>query len=185
MISVPFQTILVAIDESEVSTTAFATAVRLAKALTAKLMIVHVLNPHDIHSPQQPLPIAAPGGLVMDESIRQQYEREWTKYVEHYESLLKQKTDEAIAAGIDTDFVHPHGLVGARLCEVARTVNASLMIVGSHQRRGIAEIMLGSTSNYVTHHAPCSVLVVHPGAKEGEPLSQTVTVAAHKTAAAA
>ncbi|MGB7087435.1 MAG: universal stress protein [Phormidesmis sp.] len=182
MISIPFQTILVAIDESDVSNTALAAAIKLAKALSAKLMIVHVLNIHDVHNPQPSYPTAAADELTIDESIRQRYEREWTKYMEYHESLLKQKADEAIAAGVEADFIHPQGLVGSVLCEVARTSNVSLIVVGSHQRRGIAEIMLGSTSNYVMHHAPCSVLVVHPGAKAGELLSQTTPTAANRNA---
>lgn len=162
MLSVPFQTILVAIDESDISSIAFAAAIRLAKSLKAKLMIVHVLNPHDPHhSPVSNL-YRTTETIEIDESLRQKYEREWIRYVEHYEQLLKQKNNEAIAAGIQADFVHPCGLVGSTLCEIARTNNISLIVVGSHQRRGIAEIMLGSTSNYVMHHAPCSVLVVHP-----------------------
>ena len=33
-------------------------------------------------------------------------------------------------------------------------------MVGSHGRTGIRELLLGSVSNYVLHHALCSVLVV-------------------------
>ncbi|NJM96990.1 MAG: universal stress protein [Phormidesmis sp. RL_2_1] len=163
--TVPFQTILVAIDESEVSNKALAAAIGLAKALDAKLMLVHVLTSSDPHSPQLPYTYSTPSTTHMDEAIRQQYEQDWINYMAHYESLLKQKTDQAIAAGVNADFVHPGGFAGPTLCEVARTTDVSLIIIGSHQRRGMAEIMLGSTSNYVTHHAPCSVLVVHPNAE--------------------
>ncbi|MEO1387066.1 MAG: universal stress protein [Cyanobacteria bacterium J06634_6] len=175
MTSFSVQTIVVAIDESEVSNIALAAATRLAKALSAKLMIVHVLNPFDLHNPDS-YPISELSSADLDESMRRQYEEEWTAHVKHYEALLKQKTDEAIAAGIEADFVHPRGMVGATLCEVAKVADASLLVVGSHQRRGMAEIMLGSTSNYVTHHSPCSVLVVHPQSNqtevESEPFAQ-------------
>jgi nucleotide-binding universal stress UspA family protein len=152
-ISVPFQKILVAIDESEVSNQAFAAAATLAKALNAKLIIVHVLNPHDVKGPRF---LDHP-----DDSTRRQFEREWMSYVEHYALLLQRKADEALAVGIETDFMHPQGSAETTLCEIARTHDVSLMVIGSHQRQGIAEIMLGSTSNYITHHAPCSVLVVN------------------------
>lgn len=169
MISVPFQKILVAIDESEVSNQAFAAAATLAKALNAKLMIVHVLNPHDVKGPRSPYTQAAFEGMPIDDPLndpindgtRRQFEREWLSYVEHYELLLERKADEALAAGIEADFIHPHGSAETTLCEVARTHDVGLMVIGSHQRKGMAEIMLGSTSNYITHHAPCSVLVVN------------------------
>lgn len=182
MTFLPFQTILVAVDESDLSNTAFTAALRLTQAISAQLIIVHVLNPYDIHSPQPP-PQAALGTFVMDESIRKQYERDWTKYVERYELLLTQKTNEAIAAGVKADFIHPQGLAGVMLCEAAQTHDANLIVVGSHQRRGMAEIMLGSTSNYVTHHAPCSVLVVHPKNPKASALSPAAPSRLHPTLA--
>lgn len=163
MISALFQTILVAIDDSTVSDRALAAATDLAKALDAKLMIVHVLNPHDIRRPRSPHAYANSADITGDESICHVYEQEWINYVEHYESMLQQKTDEAIAAGVDADFIHPHGTPESVLCELARTHNVNLLVIGSHQRKGMAEIMLGSVSNYIVHHAPCSVLVVYAG----------------------
>lgn len=163
MISVPFQTILVAIDETEVSNRALTAATTLAKALDARLMIVHVLDPHDVHRGRAPYAPAAATDVVQAEAARLAYEKEWLDYVEYYASMLKQKADEAIAAGIDADFIHPNGSPSLVLCELARTQNISLLVVGSHQRVGMAEIMLGSTSNYIVHHAPCSVLVVYAG----------------------
>ncbi|MGB3296569.1 MAG: universal stress protein [Phormidesmis sp.] len=161
MVFVPFKTILVAIDDAEVSLKALTVAKNLAQTLEAELMIAHVLDSHDSRRPRLPYTYSTPDAIYLDEEIRQKYDREWTNYVSYYESLLKQEADEAIAAGIDADFLLPQGPAGSTLCEIARTSNVSLMVVGSHQRRGIAESLLGSTSNYITHHAPCSVLVVY------------------------
>ncbi|MGC1393382.1 MAG: universal stress protein [Coleofasciculaceae cyanobacterium] len=35
-----------------------------------------------------------------------------------------------------------------------------MVVVGRRGRTGLAEAFLGSVSNYVVHHAPCSVLVI-------------------------
>lgn len=162
MTSVPFQTILVAIDDTEVSNRALEAATTLASALDAKLMIVHALNPHDVHRARLS-PAAASIYSGEEEAAERAYEKEWLSYVSRYELMLKRKTDEAIAAGVDADFIHPQGSPESVLCELARTYNFSLLVVGSYQRTGMAEIMLGSTSNYIVHHAPCSVLVVYGG----------------------
>jgi len=184
MTSVPFKTILVAVDESNVSKKAFTAAVTLAKSLFAKLTIVHVLNPHDIRSPQSPYANYPSEAMRTDENLRQKFEAEWLAYVESYEAMLKQKTDEAIAVGIEADFAHPHGPTGSTLCELARVTDASLLIVGSHQRRGMAEMMLGSVSNYVVHHAPCSVLVIYPDQVTLPATAQTVDSSQTKETAA-
>ena len=39
---------------------------------------------------------------------------------------------------------------------------ADLIAIGSHGRRGLNELVLGSVSNYVLHHVSCSVLLIHP-----------------------
>ncbi|MEL6552530.1 MAG: universal stress protein [Cyanobacteria bacterium J06621_11] len=162
MPSAPFQTIMVAIDSTEVSDKAFEKAVAMAEALDAKLLIIHVLNVRDADHPRPIHSYSTPGTIVIDEAIHQQYQQAWNAYVEHYEALLKQKIEEAQSKGVEAESMQPHGATGRVLCKTARTFGADLLIVGSHQRRGISELMMGSTSNYIMHHAPCSVLVVHP-----------------------
>lgn len=43
---------------------------------------------------------------------------------------------------------------------MARTWSADLILVGSRGLKGLKEMFLGSVGNYVTHHAPCSALIV-------------------------
>ncbi len=42
----------------------------------------------------------------------------------------------------------------------AETVNADLIVIGSHGRQGLSGVLLGSTANGVLHDAPCDVLTV-------------------------
>ncbi len=44
--------------------------------------------------------------------------------------------------------------------DCAKEWGADLIVIGRRGHRSISEIFLGSVSNYVIHHAPCSVLVV-------------------------
>ncbi|MGP1384853.1 MAG: universal stress protein [Thainema sp.] len=44
---------------------------------------------------------------------------------------------------------------------LAKNWGADLIMMGSHGRKGLNEMLLGSASNYVVHHATCSVMVVH------------------------
>lgn len=51
--------------------------------------------------------------------------------------------------------------LGIALLLFVKTWDADLIVVGSHGRKGLSEMLLGSVSNYVVHHAPCSVIIVH------------------------
>jgi nucleotide-binding universal stress UspA family protein len=48
----------------------------------------------------------------------------------------------------------------SRIVETAEEINADLIIVGSHGYNRWERLLLGSVSDSVIHHAPCSVLVV-------------------------
>lgn len=67
---------------------------------------------------------------------------------------------EALAAEMDipAQVRVTHGAAAASILDAAKTVDADLVIIGSH-RPGIADYFLGSTAARVVRHAPCSVLV--------------------------
>lgn len=168
-----FRSIMVAIDDSDVSNRALERAVELAQAMDAQLTIVHVLSSSEPSSPKPLSAYATAETLYLDESMRQQYEQAWASYMQHCETLLHQKVKAAQAAGVETISVQPVGNPGPSICDLAKTLEIDLLVVGSHQRRGISELLMGSTSNYTVHHAPCSVLVVHSQAKRREQLTES------------
>lgn len=63
----------------------------------------------------------------------------------------------------DNIFISTEILSGSpesRIVETAEEINADLIIVGSHGYNRWERLLLGSVSDSVVHHAPCSVLVV-------------------------
>lgn len=43
---------------------------------------------------------------------------------------------------------------------VAESEGAALLVVGSHGHSALGSLLLGSTSNYCTHHATCPVAII-------------------------
>lgn len=160
--------ILVAIDQSPVSQQAFTTALELAQALNATITLIHALDAFDPASPERPnIPVDS-YSMELDEIVRKNYEHEWSEFVNHYDALLKQLQEQAAAVGVRAHYLQPYGHTGPVICKTAATANVDLIVVGSHGRTGLTEMLLGSVSNYIMHHAACSVLIVH------EPSASTV-----------
>ncbi len=89
------------------------------------------------------------------------YQQQWQKYEKEGLEFLRSRTDKATAAGIKTEFTQTAGHPGKAICNLARTWSADLIVVGRRGRNGLSEFFVGSVSNYVLHHAPCEVLVIH------------------------
>lgn len=168
-----FNRILVALDCEEGYRPVFEKALSLAQATGAQLVLMGVLSPDgDNALPALAYPGVASYPLVIDEDTWKVYQEGYRAYQLRGMRVLRKLLAEAKAAGIDTEIIQKTGNPGKLICQQAETILADLIIVGSHGRIGLSEMLLGSVSNYVTHHADCSVLVVHgSGEANGENIS--------------
>jgi nucleotide-binding universal stress UspA family protein len=156
-----FNKILVALDLTDTNETVFEKALALAVATQSSLMLVHVLSGSQDGGPA--LPIAATGDYyaVMSDRAWNQYQTQWKEYEQSGLHTLQRYAQRASDAGVSTEFTQSGSQPGSTICELATTWKADTIVVGSHGRKGLSELIVGSVSNYVMHHAPCSVLVVH------------------------
>jgi universal stress protein A len=84
------------------------------------------------------------------------------------ESIVQETTrnirERAATFGIDPDRVAVRiGRPASEIHAHAEYVKADLIVIGSHGRRGLSRLLLGSTANGVLHGAPCDVLTVRIG----------------------
>ncbi len=52
----------------------------------------------------------------------------------------------------------PHDVI----LQVAKDIEAELLIIGTHSKRSVFDVVLGGTAQHVSQHAPCTVVLVHP-----------------------
>ncbi len=151
-----YRKILVALDYSPQSDVVFEQALELAKKEEAELMLFHCLQQFESQ------------GVGSYSSI---YGRELINFSSQMQELFQQEREEArewLAAycqkateqGIPTEWDLKQGDPARHIRELASAWGADLIVLGRRGRQGLAEIVLGSVSNNVVHHAPCSVLVV-------------------------
>jgi nucleotide-binding universal stress UspA family protein len=145
-----FKSIVAGTDGSATAAMAVQQAAELAKIHGAWLHLVNAYRPvtADVLAPAiagEALVMAA--GAFPDPAIAAK-------------ELLEQATSRLSADGV---VVQQHALPGpaaAAILKVAEDQQADLIVVGSRGMTG-GRRLLGSVPNSVTHHAPCSVLVVN------------------------
>ncbi len=85
----------------------------------------------------------------------------WERLEKASLSKLREYAKPLEAVGISVTTKHILGNPAPVICSVARELEIDTIMVGRGGRRGIAEAVLGSVSNYVFHHAPCSVWAIN------------------------
>ena len=168
-----FEKILVAIDDSQSSRSIFERSLTLAKANCSELMLIHVLTILDDFYPSDTF-IGIPASATRIYADR--LETREQAGIEKLRSLVL----EATTAGISAEFTQNIGDPGKVICEIAKTWNANLIVVGRRGLNGLSELLMGSTSNYVLHHAPCDVLTIQEIAQT-LPLPKLPTILAGST----
>jgi nucleotide-binding universal stress UspA family protein len=158
-----FEKILVALDTSVFSQDIFNEALAIAKVHNATLMLLHVLSTEETGSPSVPIFPSIEYYPAVNEKNMELYREQWQDFEQKGLELLQSRIGEAMAAGVNAEYTQNSGSPGPNICDLAKTWEADLIITGRRGRSGLSEFFLGSVSNYVLHHAPCSVLTVqHP-----------------------
>jgi len=145
-----FASILVGTDGSNTASTAVRHAIGLALDVKAKLQIVSAYEP-----------TAAEERLLL-ERTQVPADIEWTVNPRSdVLELLDRANSEARSAGVtQVETFARQGDAADAILDVAEEQGADLIVVGNKGMTGAKRFLLGSVPNKVSHHAPCSVLIV-------------------------
>jgi nucleotide-binding universal stress UspA family protein len=143
-----FKSIVVGTDGSDTATQAVREATDLAGALGAKLELVTAYEPVSAQR--------------LNEERRQTPEDlQWAiNPREDVDATLEAAAAPAREAGVEVDLYARQGDPADAILDVAEELKADLIIVGNKGMTGAKRFLLGSVPNKVSHHAPCSVLII-------------------------
>jgi nucleotide-binding universal stress UspA family protein len=137
-----FEKILVALDGSPASEQALAVAVDLAAHYQADLTAIGVTE----------LPEVV--GMVDEvDEMRQSADG-------HFLRIGEAAVNYARSRGVELRFVAVRGHAADAIVRYAEHENEGLIVLGRHGHSRIARFLLGSTSDRVTEHCPCTVMIV-------------------------
>jgi nucleotide-binding universal stress UspA family protein len=141
--------IIVGTDGSQTAEIAVAEAIDIAQALGARLTIVSAYEP-------------VPEGRLRKERLATPTDVQWVVNPrEDVLALLQAAANQARSAGVsEVDTVARVGDAADAIIDVAEEQRSDLIVVGNKGMTGAKRFLLGSVPNKVSHHAPCSVLII-------------------------
>jgi nucleotide-binding universal stress UspA family protein len=83
-----------------------------------------------------------------------------TQLLEGTNALVQRAAEQLSRDGVRVETLVREGDPGTEIIQEAESWPADLIVVASHGHRGLKRLLLGSTAQYVTNHAPCSVEIV-------------------------
>jgi len=152
-----FKRILIPVDGSETATKALVAALQLARETGGVVRLVHTVNemaylggidPYGTYSADLAGMMREGGAKVLTEAL----------------AIAQAAGVEASQALLD----EPGQRLGEAVAEAAKLWNADLIVVGSHGRRGLGRVLLGSGAEQILRLAPVPVLVIRGGAAESD-----------------
>jgi nucleotide-binding universal stress UspA family protein len=141
-----YQRILVPVDGSETSNCGLDEAIRLAKLTKARIRLVNVVD-----------------GLVFSTGFEFATGDVFGMLMDAGAQILSQAKLRVEASGVSVDTFLPETF-GGRVCDVvveqAKLWNADLIVIGTHGRRGVGRMFIGSDAEQIVRAAPVPVLLV-------------------------
>ena len=143
-----FRTIVVGTDGSDTARQAVREAVELAAAVGAAIELVSAYEP-------------VAGQRLREEAREAPRDLQWMINArEDVEATLHEAGEEVEAAGVTVRTYAREGDAADAILDVAEEQGADLIVVGNKGMTGAKRFLLGSVPNKVSHHAPCSVLII-------------------------
>jgi nucleotide-binding universal stress UspA family protein len=143
-----FQSLVVGTDGSETAGEAVREAIELAKAVGANVNLVSAYEPVS----QQRL---------REEARQTPEDLQWmVNPREDVDATLREAAERVEDAGVEVTTYAREGDPADAILDVAEERGADLIVVGNKGMTGAKRFLLGSVPNKVSHHAPCSVLII-------------------------
>lgn len=158
--------ILVPVDGSETSTRGLNEAIKIAKAQGSQLLLVHIVNEFILDSTY------APG--FYSANLIETLGKEGRAVLDAAEKAAQREGVKA-----ETMMIESIGGVAANLILAqAKQWKPDLIVMGTHGRRGLARLAMGSDAEQVVRAAAVPVMLVRGTAKQGKAMPEVTPVKA-------
>jgi nucleotide-binding universal stress UspA family protein len=148
MIRALFRSIVVGTDGSDTAKQAVREAIELARDVRARVDLVSAYEP------------VASSRLKVERREVPEDVQWMVNPREDVNVTLEEAANEVREAGVEVQTFAREGDPADAILDVAEERDSDLIVVGNKGMTGAKRFLLGSVPNKVSHHAPCSVLIV-------------------------
>ena len=142
-----YQHILLPVDGSELAERALREAIQLARVLSSRLRVIHIVSSTPLITQGTP--------EVMEELLTQMRSRG--------ESIIHEAKVAARAADVTVDATLIEAIgerAGKYVVAEANDWPAELIVCGTHGRSGLNRLLMGGDAEYIVRHSPVPVLLI-------------------------
>ncbi len=167
----PWKLIVAPTDFSDAARDALRLAAEVAQTCNARLVVVHASEmPPGVDSNT----FITPGGSVVA-----------VPALEHVrataQSLLEREAEPLRALGVSVETEFAIGSAAQTILATATRLGADLLVVGTHGRKGLSRLLLGSVAERIVRLSPIPVLTVRHVGDAGQPTVGEEQLAAETT----
>lgn len=152
-----YRKILAAIKTDNEKSIVFERSVDIARIYNAQLMLYYCKTVETLVDPDQRImSVSQDDGLWAEKAFNiKQHE-----IIEHEKAWLESLCVIAREKGVDAHCLVEEGQAGKQIVKFSHGWGADLIVMGRTERGSLADCLFGTVSDYVIHHASCSLLLV-------------------------
>ena len=149
------KTILIALDYDPSAEKVAEAGAALAKALSAKIILLHVIAEPAYYSSTAYAPVMGFGGYVDMDFMQPDIIDNLKKASQEFLDRSKEHLGDAAIETLVKEGDIPDSIIDA-----AKEQLADVIVIGSHSRKWLEAIVMGSVTEKVLHHTPVPLYIV-------------------------
>ena len=147
--------VLIALDYNPTAQKIAEEGYALAKSMNAQTTLLHVISDAAYYSSNIYSPLMGYDSFTDIKFIETATVEELREAALHYLDKTKQHLNDGT---IQT--VIKEGDFGERIIETAAEINADILVMGTHSRRGLEKILVGSVAEKVLRHSKIPLFII-------------------------
>jgi nucleotide-binding universal stress UspA family protein len=147
--------VLIAMDYNPTAQKVAEVGYSIAKSMDAKITLLHVVSDPVYYSSLEYSPIMGFNGFIEPGLVQLKTDQDLKKAgIQFLDKTRKHLGDKTIETMVD------EGDFAESVLKTAKSIHADVIVLGSHSRKWLENILTGSVTEYLLRHSPIPLLII-------------------------